>query len=466
MNPLEFINPIEDDNEKNDGTTDNIEVLSQDIKKGEDICTLDIALEIYKKNIFKKNNSIMYVYDYNKGFYLPITQNNYENMIRDMTPKKYFYFLNKYSINEIFGWLKYFCENLYENMSQYAGISFNNGFYDIIANKLHQHSSDRFLTYKLPIDYETKKLSSMDTPEFDKFLHDVSCGNPIIKSLLIEHLAYVICNVRCLKLITILFGPSNTGKSIWLDLLAYIVGTNNTTNIPIEQLPNNFMTSNLLNSRLNSYPEIGNKKIENIFILKALSGNDLITCDVKYGLPISFKSKAALVFATNTLEPLKCLDPGNALYERFLIIPFMNQVPRERQDPYLFEKLIRELPAVIRKYIVDSGVLWNLHCRNYNFAYILEAINMKLEFLNPLTSVELFVIECLDFVRGAKIHKQSLYDAYTMYCYNNKLVVMSKVDLYNYIENYYRKNKTTPVEETRFRLDGENKHGYINVRLK
>ena len=466
MNPLEFIYPIEDDKEQNDGTQDNSQLLPQELLKKNDITIDDVAKEIYIGNIFRKQNEVLYVYSYTNGYYFSITPDNLENIIRCISPKKYLHLLNRYNLREIYSWLDYYSMNISENVSQYAGVNFNDGFYDLISGCFYLHSPDRFLTYKLPINYEYQNVSSMDTPIFDKFLRDISCGNHVIESLLLEHLAYVIGDNRCLKLITILYGTSNTGKSIWLDLLAHATGANNTTNIPLEQLPSNFMTINLLNKRLNAYSEIGNKRLDNIYILKALSGNDTIKCDVKYGNAISFKNKAALVFSTNTLEPLKCLDPGNALFERFLIIPFFNQIPREQQDPYLVEKLVRELPTVIKKYIIDSGLLKKLHNNFYNFTYILEAINMKFEFLNPLTSVELFAIECLDFVRGAKIHKQALYDAYTTYCYNNKLVVMSKSDFCNYVKNYHRNSKTVPVEENRFRLDGDNKHGYINVRLK
>lgn len=83
-------------------------------------------------------------------------------------------------------------------------------------------------------------------------------------------------------------------------------------------------------------------------MLKKLSGGDLINGEIKYMSNFEYVYTGHLLFGSNYLPKINYNDPAFA--ERLLIIPCINPIPKEQQDPYLCEKITEsELPSIASK---------------------------------------------------------------------------------------------------------------------
>ena len=96
--------------------------------------------------------------------------------------------------------------------------------------------------------------------------------------------------------------------------------------------------------------------------LKQFSGNDFISCDVKYGAMVSFYGRAKFILVTN--HPLLTSERDDAFVERIVTIPFDYATPLESRDRYLIDKLNAEKDAIATRAV---QYYWDLVGRNYDF---------------------------------------------------------------------------------------------------
>lgn len=423
----------------------------------------DYANHILRGNQLIKIENTLYIYLNAEGFYAPIFSSNVGFDIRQLLPHDVRGNLNSYSTNEIILWLKILVKEEFDQDAFCDYINFNNCLYNIRNNQYLSHSSSIPFIYKLALSCPTDSSSLPPTPFFDRFLQEVSGGNSGICEMLLDVLAYVICNARLTKNIIILYGPSNTGKSVFLNLLRLAVGCNFTTAIPLEYLGDRFRTVSLMGSRLNIFAELGNQKTANVNILKSLSGGDIINCDVKNSQPVNFKNRAALVFSTNSLEPLRVND--QAFYSRLKIVPFLIQAPKEHQDPLLLNKLVEELPFVVRKYILDSGRLRNYIDNNFIFWSDQFIDPIKYDLFNQEDSIKLFIRTCCRFGDG-RIYGDELYGRYLTFCQKKHFQPKTKNQLQRFIESLAKDDfENFPVQRTRFRDNEANKRGFTGMQV-
>ncbi len=97
--------------------------------------------------------------------------------------------------------------------------------------------------------------------------------------------------------------------------------------------------------------------------LKSLTGNDLITADVKYQPRIKFRNTATFLFGTN--HPVMTAEPDPAFFQRMVVIPFRYAVPKEQQEEYLQQRFQQERDAIITKAIF---AYLELKQRRYRFS--------------------------------------------------------------------------------------------------
>lgn len=80
-------------------------------------------------------------------------------------------------------------------------------------------------------------------------------------------------------------------------------------------------------------------------VLKQVVSGQSLNVERKYENTFAGKCTARVVFVTNSLPAFS--DPSDAIFRRTLIVPFMERIPLEEQDPKLAGRLIaNELPAV------------------------------------------------------------------------------------------------------------------------
>lgn len=407
--------------------------------------------------IFKVFEDVLHVWDEVRGYYIPLTNESADLFFRKGAPNQMKPYINSRNIKEIVSWIKAECSiqlqeiDLIDNRNL---IAFSNGIFNLKNNKLYELSANFNIRSTLNANYKPNINHSI---YFEQFMRDICDADNELYQRIQEFFGYVISEIRDIKVICFLIGPKDSGKSIILKLLEHLIGNDFCTNLSLDELNQKEYLNRLLSKKLNTCGEVSEISIKRLDSLKKLSGGDKIMSKALYDQPISFINRSALVFAGNHLPEIKNIDKSNAFSDRLLIIPFENQIPKEKQDPTLFNKLINEID-----YIANWALegLIRLIINNYRFTDSLKNVRALQNYKIQSNTIEQFITTRCKFSISSKIFKSDLENAYFSFCEEHNVLASSNNEFHRYL-------KTLPnVIYKRFRLDDDNKNGYLGIDLR
>lgn len=224
-----------------------------------------------------------------------------------------------------------------------------NGILDIGTLCLHHHTPMYFVDWQLNSMW---KGSNAICPNFDRFLWDVTGGIPTLLKRFWQATGYLLVGEgNIAKRIFLLTGPSDAGKSVYGSLLREFHHPEQISSVDAFKLGDRFSISSLVNARINLAMDLpyGYLREQAVGIIKSISGSDAVTVEAKYHTPYTTKISCKLVFGTN--HPIRATVEDKALARRLMVLPFPNPVPKERQDPYLLNRLLEERPAILYRAI-------------------------------------------------------------------------------------------------------------------
>ena len=149
-----------------------------------------------------------------------------------------------------------------------------------------------------------------------------------------------------LKKCAYLLGPSNSGKSVCLDTVRYIIGKDNTSNLNLTQLGNRFGPAALNGKLMNASGEVKRGGMLEDDVFKSLVAGDEIQCENKGENLFTMTNHSVLWFAANNLP--RHNDRSDAVFNRVLIIPFTEARTHSQMDPGLRDKLEIESDSIAR----------------------------------------------------------------------------------------------------------------------
>lgn len=423
---------------------------------------------LFHHHQFIKIQSVLHLYNNTLGYYQPLTTGNGDYFIRNITPIELRNFISTHYIKETICWLDTLVKTSASEEALYITshhLNFVDGYLDVMKNIIHPHHPNMIFTSYIPFTY-AECCTAKDSSAFDQLVSEITNNNANHKILLAQVFGYLISEYRKAKHIFVLFGPSNTGKSTWLNLIKAAIGEEFVKSISLHNLANNFRTAELLGAKANIFAEIDQRKISNIDLIKSLvGGSDKINADVKNGRPIEFINNAALVFSTNTLECLNVADPGNALSNRLLVIPFERVIAPNKIDGGFINKLFQELPCIIKNFAVPGfGYL-----ASNNFHFTLDAsLDLKDSSQSIRNAALRFLTEACIFNGTAKVHTERLYDFYVNFCRIHNCTAMQKLKFKELLINLHLFIKDIPPLTycEKFRDKSFNRNGFYGITLK
>ena len=221
-------------------------------------------------------------------------------------------------------------------------INLKNGTYEINEKKrmLRKPNPTDFLKYQLSFEHN----ETATAPKFNAFLNQVLPQEELQK-ILAEYIGYIFIFSLKLEKILILYGSGANGKSVFYDIIIALLGRDNVTSYKLSSLTaqNSYQRSELQNKLLNYASELNGKLETDTF--KQLASGEPIEARQIYGKPYMMYRYARLMFNCNELP--RDVENTNAFFRRFIIIPFEQTIPENKQDPELAQKIIdSELPGV------------------------------------------------------------------------------------------------------------------------
>lgn len=231
-------------------------------------------------------------------------------------------------------------------------VAFNNGVVDItdIEARLQPYSRDMHIINVIPHDFNVGAKSEI----VDRFLDDISCGNPEIRQSLEEVIGLCLhrsCEyARC----PILLGRGANGKSTYIRALRNLLGEENTTSLDLNILGAHFQGVNLMGKLANIGDDIANERIQGAIAAnwKKMVTGERIYSDIKGSAGVEFTPYATLIFSANEMPSLA--DSTDGMMRRLMPIPFDADFTGKARDPHMARKLCSEEAA---QYLALLGLM-------------------------------------------------------------------------------------------------------------
>jgi putative DNA primase/helicase len=211
-------------------------------------------------------------------------------------------------------------------------------------------------------------------------------------------------------------GVTNSGKSTLVNILHGLLG-------PYAMaLPENFFLitnsgkdytmANLAGVRLATCVETNEGKRLDVAKVKMLTGEDLISAEMKYQNCFSFRSQAKLILATNNPPHVPASD--DATWRRLQLVPFNVRIEEKKIVPELAAKLLEKEAAGILRWAVLGCVEW-LKGRLAEPATIKEASK---DYRKDEDGVQHFLDDCCVLTGNPddQLTRKTLYSDYLKWC--------------------------------------------------
>lgn len=304
-------------------------------------------------------------------------------------------------------------------------INFKNGFYDPVNRRMIPHSPEYRAVNQIPHEYDPEgQLKGTAVQEWLMFI-----GNtPEDIEMLCQFSGLCLTRDTRQQKFTILLGEGGSGKSTVIRMIDKMIGSENISNISLNQLSQRFSAFGLMGKLLNSCADLEIDALSDVSTLKKVLGEDTLSAEAKGKDAVSFKSYAKLIFSTNELPIVKA-EKTNGFYRRLLILT-MDRVP-EKRDPTFFDRLSAEIDDFIR---ISVQALERMY-QNGQITESPGSIEAVKRLRCDSDTVEAYLTERIESDPEGRIKKADLYRDYETYCQNMERQSLTK-------QNFYRSMKT------------------------
>ena len=217
-------------------------------------------------------------------------------------------------------------------------INLLNGRLEWATDTLQPHTPRRVYRHSIPVSYDPQATC----PTFDHYLETtldedvIPLADEIIGHLLIPDTRY--------EKAVMLTGDGENGKSVFIDTLTALLGSQHVSNVALQDLEENrFRVAELFGKLGNFFADLDPRALKSTSLFKALVTGDEIEAERKFTDPFKFRNVARLVFSANKLPDSS--DRTHAFYRRWHVIPFTRTFTDETRDPDLEPSWCVSCPA-------------------------------------------------------------------------------------------------------------------------
>lgn len=369
------------------------------------------------------------IYLFNGKCYIPLTEQDYSVLVRRKSKDEIISILRNYrAFSDGYRFLASnpdieFNNYVKESVRFKTFIAFENTLLDAKTGNRYEHNPDFPIIFGVNAKYTEKPA---DTPWWDAFLDSVSNGDKKTKCLIYEMIGYLLLQGNDGKCFFVLATASNSGKSLIGEFFpeAYVSHT------AINDFGDRFSLGGLWKTTVNVSMDLPQSTLNpnTVSLMKTLAGDSKITAEEKYMPKCTALNRLKLVFGTNSRISISV--PDSAFWDRVIIVPFLNEVPRQRRIPDLLSRFINEKDDILSKSI---PYVTKLIRRNYDFTLPDAAIEMKQEWSGNAgdTIGSFFSEHCIITDDTCGIPVQDLFIHYQKYC-TEKHVFKSGLDAANF----------------------------------
>jgi putative DNA primase/helicase len=288
-------------------------------------------------------------------------------------------------------------------------INVRNGRLDWATGTLETHTPACFTTVQLPIEYDP----TATCPDFDAYLETTFDAD--VHPLIEEILGWCLVPDTRFETAVMLTGEGKNGKSVFLDLIAALLGEENVSHVALQDLEENrFKAAQLYGKLANVFADLDTRALLSSSMFKTLTTGDPIDAERKFVQSFTFRSYAKLLFSANKIPSSR--DRTYAFYRRWIIIPFNRTFDGEGSNPQpdtgLRGKLRHDLAGIFNRALHGLIRL----AANEHFSDPKSVSDAKQAYIRSNDNVRVFVAECLIADTNESIEKHALHEVYERWC--------------------------------------------------
>jgi len=231
-------------------------------------------------------------------------------------------------------------------------INLENGILNLQTMELKPHTPTYLSKVMIPCNHiehfsEDIKENLKDTL-FWKFLKSSFTINGKVDEKSIETVLEIMASVFLKRNVdekSIMFlGGGENGKSACLDYIKFLLGKDNFSSIPLQILANDaFSVANLDGKLTNIFSDLEKDELKHTGVFKAISSNEAVYAQKKYGQPFDLVPITTQIFSTNRFP--KSYDQGQGFFRRWIIVKWSRDFEKDPdRDDNLKKNLLENLP--------------------------------------------------------------------------------------------------------------------------
>lgn len=297
-----------------------------------------------------------------------------------------------------------------------AVIGCKNGILDLKDGKLYPHDKKAFITKQVPVNYNP---NAPEPSLWLNFLNDIFARDESLINYVQKCVGYSLSGSTVEQCLFFLYGTGSNGKSVFLDIIRYILG-DYATNIQPQTLMTSPKAGNapssdiarLKGARLVTSVEPNEGMWLDEGLVKQLTGDDVVTARKMFGEEFEFKPEFKIWLATNHKPRIRGTDDG--IWRRIHLIPFNVRISDEKKDKFLKNKLLKEAECIF-KWAVDGCMLWNRQGLNKPKS-VLDATT---EYRHEMDVISSFIEDCCIVGDTHQVKASELYSTYVIWAETN-----------------------------------------------
>lgn len=254
-------------------------------------------------------------------------------------------------------------------------------------------------------------------------------------------------SVRFQKMLFLL-GPTDTGKSVFLEVMERLFGDENTASQAIQYLANQrWGVDKIIGKPINVRHDLDTNVIKRTGMVKELASGNPMNAEAKHGDPYKARPTAKHFFSANQVPQRD--SPEDAFYNRWLTIRFNQQIPADEQNPNMVDELTTpdELSGILN-WAVEG--YQRLH-EQQGFTNTRTSEETRELWRSYGDSIDQFIVDWIMETPDSEVKKSKVYDEYVTYAKAQGLPVESKQRVTS------RLNRLDGVTQSQVRGEGDSK---------
>lgn len=340
-------------------------------------------------------------------------------------------------------------------MNKKSTLTFTNGTLELESGKFREFRQDDYASIIMTYPYE----ANAKCPRWDKFIQDVTDEDGIREEALQMIAGYVLFPDCKHQKIFAFMGAGGNGKSVYLDVLQEVFGSENCTTIDPMGLCEDFKAIHLKNSLLNYAQEIDADFSKAEKTLKTIAdGKDIQAC-YKGQDHIIFRPRCKLIFSCNAVPQARTIaGMDRRMYFigfpcKFVEDPDPKNPMEKKADIDIIPKLLEELSGIFNWVYEGYRLLNKYGC----FMETYEQEEYMRQFREASNPVEVFVRDYDDTFEG-EVPKDSIYHQYCDWCEENNHMKLASS---NFFIKFKQAMGNRILEEVSRRENGGRRRTYI-----